>query len=264
MRLSHISLSYSISYCFKKLNRKIYFLKKKRHWISNFNNKLVDMIQDQDALMTVWQRWRIKAIKRCTTCVILYHSCCSAVRSCVTLWGWVDPPGVHTDPVYLTDVLLKLNPAIGQTKVIYLDVVALQKPLTHATCGLAYSWWNIPRLTFRCGTHLDSWSPSVNLRHAQEPSYQHNGLLPTPRHCHHQLFRRFAYQCRRSDKWHWERKRVMFYLTTHSTHFIYGYMAWDIWLRIILIVRKETRCRHRLLLSINSKGYFICTIPHTG
>ena len=34
----------------------------------------------------------------------------------------------------------------------------------------------------------------------------------------------------------------MFYLTTHSTHFIYGYMASDIWLRTI--VRKETRCRH--------------------
>ena len=26
----------------------------------------------------------------------------------------------------------------------------------------------------------------------------------------------------------------MFYLTTHSTHFIYGYMASDIWLRTIL------------------------------
>ena len=36
----------------------------------------------------------------------------------------------------------------------------------------------------------------------------------------------------------------MFYLTTHSTHFIYGYMASDIWLRTILIVRKKTRCRH--------------------
>ena len=42
-------------------------------------------------------------------------------------------------------------------------------------------------------------------------------------------------------KW---REREMFYLTTHSTHFIYGYMASDIWLRTILIVRKETRCRH--------------------
>ena len=36
----------------------------------------------------------------------------------------------------------------------------------------------------------------------------------------------------------------MFYLTTHSTHFIYGYMASDIWYRTILIVRKETRCCH--------------------
>ena len=40
-------------------------------------------------------------------------------------------------------------------------------------------------------------------------------------------------------------RKEMFYLTTHSTHFSYGYMASDIlWLRTILIVRKETRCRH--------------------
>ena len=39
-------------------------------------------------------------------------------------------------------------------------------------------------------------------------------------------------------------EREMFYLMTHSTHFIYGYMEPDIWLRTILIVRKETRCRH--------------------
>ena len=37
---------------------------------------------------------------------------------------------------------------------------------------------------------------------------------------------------------------IYIYITTHSTHFIYGYMASDIWLRTILIVRKETRCRH--------------------
>ena len=41
-----------------------------------------------------------------------------------------------------------------------------------------------------------------------------------------------------------KREREMFYLTMHSTHFIYGYMAPDIWLRTILIVRKETCCRH--------------------
>ena len=40
------------------------------------------------------------------------------------------------------------------------------------------------------------------------------------------------------------REREMFYLTTHSTHFIYGYMASDIWLRTIQIAREETRCRH--------------------
>ena len=39
-------------------------------------------------------------------------------------------------------------------------------------------------------------------------------------------------------------EREMFYLTTHSTHIIYGYMASGIWLRTILIVTKETRCRH--------------------
>ena len=33
----------------------------------------------------------------------------------------------------------------------------------------------------------------------------------------------------------------MFYLTTHSTHFIYGYMASDLWLRTILIVRERAR-----------------------
>ena len=52
-----------------------------------------------------------------------------------------------------------------------------------------------------------------------------------------ELSRDIALQCM-------EGRKEMFYLTTHSTHFIYGYMASDIWLRTILIVRKETRCRH--------------------
>ena len=34
------------------------------------------------------------------------------------------------------------------------------------------------------------------------------------------------------------------YLTTHSTHFIYGYMASDIWYMTTQIAREETRCRH--------------------
>ena len=45
-------------------------------------------------------------------------------------------------------------------------------------------------------------------------------------------------------KFRFSREREMFYLMTHSTHFIYAYMASAIWLRTILIVRKETRCRH--------------------
>ena len=47
-----------------------------------------------------------------------------------------------------------------------------------------------------------------------------------------------------TTKLHKEGRKEMFYLTTHSTHFVYGYMASDIWLRTILIVRKETCCRH--------------------
>ena len=41
-----------------------------------------------------------------------------------------------------------------------------------------------------------------------------------------------------------EIEREIFYLTMHSTHFIYSYMASDILFRTILIVRKETCCHH--------------------
>ena len=59
----------------------------------------------------------------------------------------------------------------------------------------------------------------------------------------------------------------MFYLTTHSTHFIYGYMASD----IIFMVKDHSDSErgnplppHGLLFSINSKGSFICIIPQIG
>ena len=59
-----------------------------------------------------------------------------------------------------------------------------------------------------------------------------------------------------------EREREMFYLTTHSTHFIYGYMASDIWLRTILIVREGyTRCRHNIgyiSYRLTARSSFIC------
>ena len=41
-----------------------------------------------------------------------------------------------------------------------------------------------------------------------------------------------------------EGRNEMFYLTTHSTHFIYGYMASGIWQSTTLIAREETCCRH--------------------
>ena len=41
-----------------------------------------------------------------------------------------------------------------------------------------------------------------------------------------------------------EGRKEMFHLTTHSTHFIYGYMASEIWLRTTQIAREETLCRH--------------------
>ena len=41
----------------------------------------------------------------------------------------------------------------------------------------------------------------------------------------------------------------MFYLMTHSTHFIYGYMVSNIWLRTILIVRKEGRKEGNVLFN---------------
>ena len=62
-----------------------------------------------------------------------------------------------------------------------------------------------------------------------------------------------------------EREREMFYLTTLSTHFnlrLYG---------VRHMVKDHSDSEkgnplppHRLLLSINSKGSFICTIPQTG
>ena len=60
-------------------------------------------------------------------------------------------------------------------------------------------------------------------------------------------------------------RKEMFYLTTHSTHFSYGYMASDIMVKDHSDSEKGNPLPpHRLLLSINSKGSFICTIPHTG
>ena len=41
-----------------------------------------------------------------------------------------------------------------------------------------------------------------------------------------------------------DHKKEVFYLTMHSTHFIYGYMASDILWKTIQIASEETRCHH--------------------
>ena len=78
----------------------------------------------------------------------------------------------------------------------------------------------------------------------------------------------------------------MFYLTTHSTHFMYDYMrernvlfndALNTFYLRLYGVRHMEHFKdhsdsekgnplppHRLLFPINSKGSFISTIPHTG
>ena len=59
----------------------------------------------------------------------------------------------------------------------------------------------------------------------------------------------------------------MFYLTMHSTHFIYGYIALDIWYRTTNSGSRKgdlLLSLHGLLFPISSKGSVICTIPQTG
>ena len=62
-----------------------------------------------------------------------------------------------------------------------------------------------------------------------------------------------------------QRRKKCFYLTTHSTHFTYGYMALD-----IIMVKDHSDSEkgnplppHMLLFPINSKGSFTCTTPQT-
>ena len=62
--------------------------------------------------------------------------------------------------------------------------------------------------------------------------------------------------------------KEIFYLKTHATHFIYGYMVADMYMvedhsdseRGNLLLPPL----HGLLFPINSKGSFVCTIPQTG
>ena len=56
-------------------------------------------------------------------------------------------------------------------------------------------------------------------------------------------------------------RKDIFYLTTHSKHFIYGYMESHIWYRTTEIARGNPLPHHMPLFLICSKGSFICIIP---
>ena len=58
-----------------------------------------------------------------------------------------------------------------------------------------------------------------------------------------------------------EERQEMFYLTTHSTHFTYDYMASDMVKDRSDSEKGNPLPPNRLLFPINSKGSFICTIP---
>ena len=55
-------------------------------------------------------------------------------------------------------------------------------------------------------------------------------------------------------------RKEMFYLTTHSAHFIKGYMVKD----RTYSERENLLPPHGLLFPISSKGSFICIISQTG
>ena len=75
-------------------------------------------------------------------------------------------------------------------------------------------------------------------------------------------FRNGTYSSGFSDLY--EGRTEMFYLTTHSTHFIYDYMASDMVKDHSDSEKGNPLPPHKLLFPISSKGSFICTIPQTG
>ena len=58
--------------------------------------------------------------------------------------------------------------------------------------------------------------------------------------------------------------KQIFYLTTHSTHFIYDYIASDMIYDLSNSERGNPLPPHGLLFPINNKGYLICVIQQTG
>ena len=61
------------------------------------------------------------------------------------------------------------------------------------------------------------------------PSFGRRISLPTRHDCLKNVWQGSDQHVMRSVKGRKEGRKEVFYLTTHSTHFVYGYMALDIW-----------------------------------
>ena len=73
--------------------------------------------------------------------------------------------------------------------------------------------------------HDDTLHHERPLYHGEYPRSKVGDDIPRPRLLYHQS----VTVCMKYVLGVLEGRKEMFYLTTHSTHFIYGYMASDIW-----------------------------------
>ena len=86
------------------------------------------------------------------------------------------------------------------------------------------------------------WASALTTElHLAPVNYQYHVKLKLVTEPKNRTLRNLYCRCKENIIYIW--RKEMFYLTTHSTHFIYGYMASDIWLRTTQIAREETRCR---------------------
>ena len=89
-------------------------------------------------------------------------------------------------------------------------------------------------------------------------------MLYLTMHSTHFIYGYMASEEGRKEMLYLTRRKEMFYLTKHATHFIYGYMV----SRHMVKDHSDSERGnplppHGLLFPINSKGSFICIIPQT-
>ena len=101
---------------------------------------------------------------------------------------------------------------------------------------------------------------SLDLTHLQGKLYQRN-IVDRTVNSDYRARKKRTRQGRHREMQRWwrallEGSKEMFYLTTHSTHFIYGYTASDMVKDHSYSEKGNPLLPHRLLFTINSKGSF--------